>query len=95
MPRGSRLKNKTGINITDVDVAKEIENNSKKRKGSKTPAKRRQPTSRRTKRKKPDIIGIGSDPEDAENTDTDGEINVRQQLDLAIEETSSIARGNT
>jgi hypothetical protein len=95
IPRGSRLKNKTGVNITDINVAKEIENNSKKRKPSKKPTTRRQPTPRRTKRKKPDIMGINSDQENEDNTDTDEEINIRQKLDLALEETSSIGRGNT
>jgi hypothetical protein len=93
LPRGSRLKNKTGVNITDMDIAKEIEANSQARK-RRTPTKQRKPTARRTKRQKRDVIGLNTDREKENETDTDEEASVRQQLDFAIDETAAITKGN-
>jgi hypothetical protein len=91
LPRGSRLNNKTGINITDMnifDIIKENEeNNIKKNKKSSMKAKNR--TNKNSKKKKKQTV-IGNDDEQENNHDTDYELNIREQLDEAIEETASI-----
>ena len=87
------MKNKTGVNITNVDVAKEIEANSQTRK-RRTPTKRRKTTARRTKRQKRDVISLDTNRDKENDSDTDEEASVRQQLDFAIEETAAIAKGN-
>ncbi len=95
LPRGSRLKNKTGINITDMnifDIIKGNENtNIKKNKKSSMKAKNR--TNKNSKKKKKSTI-IGMDDEQENSDDMDYELNIRQELDEAIEQTASITAGN-
>jgi hypothetical protein len=76
-----------------VDIAKEIEDSSRTRK-RRTPTKRRKTTTRLTKRQKRDVIGVDTNRDKRNDTDTDEEASVRQQLDFAIEETAAIAKEN-
>ena len=66
-----------------MDIAKEIEVSSQTR-------KRRTPT----KRQKRDVIGVDINRDKENDSDTDEEASVRQQLDFAIEKMAAIAEGH-
>ncbi|CAF1150872.1 unnamed protein product, partial [Rotaria magnacalcarata] len=90
--RASRLNNTTGVNITDEDFVKMMQEKASsktKQTGRKNKKKELNTKPKRpTKRKKTKIIGIDSDQEN--DDDMDYESNVRRQLDLAITETQLI-----
>ncbi|CAF3332606.1 unnamed protein product [Rotaria socialis] len=90
--RASRLNNTTGVNITDEDFVKMMQEKASsktKQTGRKNKKKKLNTKPKRpTKRKKNKIIGIDSEQEN--DDDMDYESNVRRQLDLAITETQLI-----
>ncbi len=93
LPRASRLKNKTGINITDMNIFDIIKENEKTKikKNMKSSMKTKNKTKKNSKKKKKTVIGIDDNQENSD--DMDYELNIREQLDEAIEETASITNG--
>ncbi len=89
-PRGSRLNNTTGVNITDSEflaMMQEKQNTKAKKKLTKTTkAPKKTPTNSRQKRKNRNIIEVDDDKENVD--DMDYEPNIRRRLDVAIEQAS-------
>ena len=76
LSRGSRLRNKTRVTVTDMNIAKETEVSIQKRQRC-TSTKKRKTTSLRTTRRKRDAIGVDSAQENENNGYTDKEANSR------------------
>ena len=90
IPRGTKLKNKTCINITEINVA---DFNKEKQKNNMKKNKKALPKGMDTKSinsKKKYNINIAGIDDEKENDKMDYELNVREQLHLAIENTASI-----
>ncbi len=90
-PRGSRLNNTTGVNITDDEFLQMIQEKeaNKVQKASTKKRKRSNKTSKHSKNKrKPSVIGIDSDKENENSMEY--EFDVRYQLDQAIEQAQLI-----